>query len=254
MIDREPAPGPAEPGHHLVADHQDPVAVAQLAHALDVAIGRDQDAVRPDDRLEEHGGDRVRPLVADDVLEALQRLRHGTGFCLSPAMRIGVADDADQPGLVRPAARVAGEGHRPHGRPVIRPVASEHLVATRDVARELDRVLDRLGATEREEDLVHVAGQDLCELLTQPPADLGREQRRLDVLELGRLLGDGVDDAPIAVADVDRHQLAVEIEDALSFGRIQPDALGVVDDDRIDGPLDRPREEGMCAVEGDDLR
>ena len=66
---------------------------------------------------------------------------------------------------------------------------------------------------------------------------LGREGR-LDVLELGRLGGDGVDHPPVAVADVDRHQLAVEVEDPLAFGRVQVDPLGVVDGDRVEGALD----------------
>ena len=46
VVDGEPAPGPPEAGHDLVGHHQDPVAVADLAHALEVAVGRDQDAVR----------------------------------------------------------------------------------------------------------------------------------------------------------------------------------------------------------------
>ena len=86
----------------------------------------------------------------------------------------------------------------------------------------------------------------------EPGADLGRE-RRLDVLELGRLLGDRVDDPPVAVADVDRHQLAVEVEDPLALGRVQVDALGAVDRDRVERALDRPREERVLPGEGDDL-
>src|SRR4029450_6382996 len=54
------------------------------------------------------------------------------------------------------------------------------------------------------------------------------------------------------VADVDRHQLAVEVEDALPFGGEEPDALGVVDDDRVERALDRPGKEGVRAVEGAD--
>ena len=36
-----------KPAHHLVGDEQDAVAVADLAQALHVAVGRNQDAVRP---------------------------------------------------------------------------------------------------------------------------------------------------------------------------------------------------------------
>ena len=98
MVDREPAAGPPEARHDLVADHEDAVAVADLADALEVPVGRDEDAVRADDGLEEDRGDGVRALVADDVLEALQGFLHGTGFRLSPAVGVRVPDDADDPG------------------------------------------------------------------------------------------------------------------------------------------------------------
>ena len=206
----------------------------------------------PDDRLEEHRRDGVRALVADHVLEALQALRHGPWFLLAPAVRVGIAHDADEARLVRPAARVAGQRHRPERRAVVRAVAGQDLVAARRVAGELDGVLDRLGAAEREEHLVHVARQDLGQLRPEPRADLGRE-RRLDVLQLERLRGDRVDDPPVAVADVDRHQLAVEVDDPLAFGRIEVDALGVVDGDRVDRALDRPREDRVLLRERGDL-
>ena len=45
VVDREPPAGAAEAGHHLVGDQQDAVAVADLAHALEVAVGRDEDPV-----------------------------------------------------------------------------------------------------------------------------------------------------------------------------------------------------------------
>ena len=61
--------GAAEAGHHLVADQQDAVAVADLADRLQVAVGRDDDPVRAGDRLEDDGGDGVRALVHEDLLE-----------------------------------------------------------------------------------------------------------------------------------------------------------------------------------------
>ena len=57
-VDGEPLAAAAEPGHHLVGDHHDAVVVAQLADALQVAVRRDEDAVRADDGLEHDGGDR----------------------------------------------------------------------------------------------------------------------------------------------------------------------------------------------------
>src|SRR3990172_1909866 len=63
----------------------------------------------------------------------------------------------------------------------------------------------------------------------------GGGEGRLEVLELERLLVDGVDDATVTVADVHRHQLAVEVEDPAALGGEQVHALGVVDRDRIQG-------------------
>ena len=76
-------------------------------------------------------------------------------------------------------------------------------------------------------------GQDLGQLGAEAGADLGGE-RRLDELELRGLLGDRVDDALVAVADVHGHQLAVEVQDPLALGRVEVDALGVVDGDRVE--------------------
>ena len=79
VVAGEPLAGAAEPGHHLVEDQQDPVPVAGLADRLQVAVGRDDDPVRADDRLEDDGGDRVRALVLEDLLQVRRaRCRPGT--------------------------------------------------------------------------------------------------------------------------------------------------------------------------------
>ena len=83
-------------------------------------------------------------------------------------MGIGVPDDTDETGLVRPAAWVAGQGHRPHRRAVVGAVPGEDLVTAGVMTGELDGVLDRLRTAEREEDLVKVPRQDLGELLAEP--------------------------------------------------------------------------------------
>ena len=226
--------------------------VADLADALDVAVGRDQDPVRPDDRLEEHRGDRVGTLVDDHVLEALEALGDRPRLLLAPAVGVRIADDPDDARLVRPAARIAGQGHRTERRAVVAPVAGQDLRPAGVVTGELDRVLDRLGPAQGQEDLVEVARQDLGQLGPETRPWLGGEGR-LDVLELGRLGGDRVDHPPVAVADVDAHQLAVEVDDPATLGGVQVDPLGVVDRDRVDRALDRPREEGVLARQPDDL-
>ena len=69
MVDGEPGPGAAKAGHDLVADQQDPVAVAQRSDALEVALGRDDHAVGSCNGLEQDGGDRLRAFERNDLLE-----------------------------------------------------------------------------------------------------------------------------------------------------------------------------------------
>ena len=53
----------APPGaDHLVGDQQHVVAVADLAHPLEVAVGRDKAAAGVLDRLKDHRGDGLGPL------------------------------------------------------------------------------------------------------------------------------------------------------------------------------------------------
>ena len=72
MVDGKPLAGSTKPGHDLVADHQNAVAVAQLPHALQVSIRWDEDPVRPGDRLQDEAGDGTRPLELDGLLQVAQ--------------------------------------------------------------------------------------------------------------------------------------------------------------------------------------
>ena len=52
--------------------------VTDLADRLQVAVGRDDDSVRPDDGLEDDGCNRVRALVLENLLEMwVRRCRPG---------------------------------------------------------------------------------------------------------------------------------------------------------------------------------
>ena len=61
----EPAPG----ADHLVGDQQHVVAVADLAHALEVAVLRRDAAAGVLQRLEDHRGDRLGALEEDLLLD-----------------------------------------------------------------------------------------------------------------------------------------------------------------------------------------
>ena len=155
--------------------------VADLADRLQVAVGRDDDPVRADDRLEDHGGDGVRALVLEDLLEVrpagADRARVGMAGGAAVGVRVEHAHDAGDAGLGGPAPRVAGQRDRAAGRAVVGAVARDDLVPARVPAGELDRVLVRLGAAVREERHRQVAGRDLGEQPREPRARLGRHRR-----------------------------------------------------------------------------
>ena len=135
---------------------------------------------------------------------------------------------------------------------VIRAIARQNLVAAGGPARQLDRVLVRLGAAVGEEEHVDVAGAELGELPSEARARLGRHER-VGVGERRRLLLDGANHALVAVTDVHAHQLTVEVDEALSLRRPEVDALGARDRNRIDLRLRRPLEQRVLLRERDDL-
>jgi hypothetical protein len=65
------------------------------------------------------------------------------------------------------------------------------------------------------------------------------------------LILDRLHHARVAVADVHAHQLAVEVDVALSFRGPEVHALRPSDRYRIDGVLRRPFEDGVFLTEGD---
>ena len=69
LLEREPLAATPEAGHHLVADHHDAVPVAALADALQVAVGRHEDAVGADDGLDDDRRDGVAALDHQHVVE-----------------------------------------------------------------------------------------------------------------------------------------------------------------------------------------
>ena len=206
----------------------------------------------PGHRLDDEAGDGVRAFELDDFLEPRQRVVDRVPSALNAVIRIGHVHDAGDAWLGGPAPRIAGERDRAGGRAVIRAVAREDLVATGVPARGLDGVLVGLGAAVGEEEAVDVAGRDGGQLRAKPRANLGGHER-VGVRELRRLLLDGLHDTRVAVPDVHAHQLAVEVQEALAFGRPEIDALGAVHGNRIHGALRGPLEDGVLLRQRDDL-
>jgi hypothetical protein len=177
MVHGEPLAGPPEPAHHLVGDHHDAVARAEITDALQVPLGRDQDAVRAGHRLEDERRDRLGPLELEGLLEQAERRRGVVDWVLGPVPGVQHVHDPAQRGLVRPPARIARERHHRERRPVVRAVAAHDLVPARREASHLDGVLVRLCSAEGEERLLEVAGPELRELLAEARSSLERVQR-----------------------------------------------------------------------------
>jgi hypothetical protein len=113
-VDREPLAAPGEPAHHLVADEQHAVPVAQLAHPGEVAVGRHQDAVGAHDGLQHDRGDRVRAFEREHLFEVREcPLALLLGVLGVERGAIGIrAEEAHDTGdarLVGPAPRVTGQ-------------------------------------------------------------------------------------------------------------------------------------------------
>jgi len=194
----------------------------------------------------------VRSFELNDLLEHRQRLLRRVPAALDAVIGIEHVDDAGDARLRRPAPRVARERDAPAGRAVVRAVPRQNLLPSRGQPRQLDGVLVRFGAAVGEEEHVDVARGDFGELRTQARARFGRHER-VHVGQRGGLPLDRGDDARIAVAGVHAHQLAVEVDEALAFGRPEIHAFGARHRNRFDGPLRRPFEERVLLREGDHL-
>src|SRR4051812_222451 len=112
MIGGEPAAGPAEATHDFVADEENAVTIADRAQALQVTVGRNDDAVRAGDGFNENRGDGVAAFVSDrflDLVEAsLHELRIAVAVAIEMAavfVRIEEAHDARNAGLIGPTPR-----------------------------------------------------------------------------------------------------------------------------------------------------
>jgi hypothetical protein len=87
---------------------------------------------------------------------------------------------------------------------------------------------------------VDVAGHELGEQLAEAGPRRGRQARGDEQQLAVELALHRLDHLGVRVADVDAHQLAVEVEVALAVGRVEVHALGALDDQRVDGAALRP--------------
>ena len=211
-------PGAAEPGLHLVGDHQDSLAVADPAQPLD-----ELRAVRARSRPHRAAARRRSPRPGT--------ARRATRTCRSrPARACGrgrpavvvrerravdLRRERAHPRLVR--VHLGRHRHREHRPAVEAGVERDHGGTAGRDARDLDGVLDRLGAGVEERRPRRAGERDdpaepLCEL------DVRRvgHDREIGVDEPGRLLLDRLDDAGMAVAHVADADAACEVDERVA--------------------------------------
>ena len=109
---REPLARAPEAAHDLIADQQDAVLGAELTQPLQVAVGRDNDAVGAGDGLDDDGGEVLRSLEGDDILD----VTGGSPACRQAYRRTSGSDSGRDPSRAPlrgcPARRPSAAGRR----------------------------------------------------------------------------------------------------------------------------------------------
>ena len=162
------------------------------------------------------------------------------------------ANDSRNARFSGPAPWIASKRDAPCSSSVIGAIPRHDLVASREEAGDLDRVFVRFCATVGEEEGVDVAGRNLGEFGAKSSAGLGRHEW-IGIAQSGRLLADGANHALVAVPDVDRHQLTVEIDETLPLRRPEVDPLRLGHRNRIDLRLSRPLKQSVLLGEINNL-
>ena len=252
MVYCEPLPAPAEAGHDLIGDHDDPELVANLPDPGEVSRWRDQDPVGSDHGLQDDRGDAVRSLDHELVPQrgqcAVALLLVGSRM---ERRAIGVwAPVVDDPGKARfggPPAGVPGQCDGSGRRTVVAAVGGQDLVASRVQTCHPNRVLVGVCTPVGEEDGIEVCGGHLGDEPGGLAARIVGEGRR-DGGELGGLLLDRGDELGMLVSDVDVHQLRGKVEIALARVVTEVGPGGGGDRHGVDLSLGRPGVEDVRAI------
>ena len=208
--------GAPHPALHLVIDEQQAELVGDRPQPLEIAVGCRAHAAFALDRLHE---DRRR-LLADRGPHLVQ---------IAEGDMVEAFENRPKTFEV---SLVSGRGEGREGAPVERAVAADDAVALGVpgcgliFARDLDRQLARLGAGIAEE---HGVGEGVVdEALGQPLLPRDPEQVRGVPQALG-LLGHGLDDVRMAVAERGHRDAAGEIEKLAAVGGVEIEAFAPVD-------------------------
>src|SRR6185369_15603442 len=208
--------------------------------------------VRADNRLDDQCGNRLWSFQLQNFFRACEHVFSRVPTSLNAVIVIRNAKHSGNAWLSSPATRIARECQRARRAAVICTITRADLVSSGVKSCDTDRILVRLRAAVREEERVDIAGRQLCKLHTQARADFSRHER-VRVQEHVSLFFDRLNHALVAVTDVDAHELAVEIDEAFTFGRPKINALRARNRNRIDSSLGGPFEESVATTEFNDL-
>jgi hypothetical protein len=247
IVDSERRRQAAEAGDDFVEDQQDAVLGANLAQALQVALGRDQHAGRSRHRFDDDGGDGRGVVQRDDAFQLVGQF--GAVFRLAARVRIlrqvvrvrQVVDARQQ--RAEGLAVVADAAHRQAAEadPVVAALAPDQagasalaarlVVGQRDLQRGIDGFRAGVGIEHLAELVVRVVHQPLGQLEGGRMAHLegGR------VVELAGHFADRGGDLRLAVAarhapqagGAVEHLLAVDVAVIHALGRSQQARLGL---------------------------
>ena len=214
VLDPEEPAGAAEARLHLVDDQDDPVAVADRADTFDELGRRDDEPAFALHRLEHDRGDALGPDRGRECL--LERAERVLGRHAAVGVRerhpVDLGRERAEARLV--GVHLRGERQREQRAPVERALERDHRRAARVGARELDGVLDGLGAGVEERGLDrprdrHALAQALGELRVRLVGD----DREIGVGEPVELLVRRRDDIRVAVPDVQAADPAGEVDE-----------------------------------------
>ena len=146
VLDRPHRPGPPHARLHLVGDEEDPVPRTHFRESREVVRRHDDETALALDGLEHDAGDRFGvDLALEQVLEGGDR---SVGVDAAVRVRrrspVDLARERTEARLVRP--HLARHRHRQERAAVEAVVENDNGRPAGGAARDLDRVLDRLGA------------------------------------------------------------------------------------------------------------
>ncbi len=205
LLDREERPRAAEARLHLVGDQHDPVLVAQCAQSTEVGGGRWDEPTLALHRLDHDAGDLrgidLRSECQPERFESVLR-----GIVSTPVVLVGERHAVDL-GRVRAEARLVRshlrrQRHRHQGAAVERVREREHGGPAGRGARDLDGVLDRLGAGVEERGLDRsVDRRPLRQSLGELDVGVVRNDREVGVQEAVNLRVHAFGDRGVRVSD-----------------------------------------------------